>query len=155
MMKKYKSLIIAISFLLIGIIGITIYLIPSSNNENKVLYKYVSAINSGNIEKMNECCEDKIVNEYSSKSEDDKLAYALKCSKFDVNHYLSDDFKAIESIKLLSTKTEKEFSSFTKSYNINAFIRVEYVNSKNEKVSFVSKKTFEISKSNGKFLIIN
>ena len=158
-MSKNKNIIIAIILIIVGFIGVSLCTIPSISKEHKVIKKYVSAINNCNIEKIKECLPlEEIENMIDADYEDLFGSYSSELSsKLDFMEMsdlsacsgIPEDVKEIKRITLISTNKDKTANEnaellSSKTFTVNATIKVTYITSDDKIVSFTTIETFQL-----------
>lgn len=158
-MSKNKNIISAIILIVIGIMGVLLCTIPSMPKEEKVIKKYINAINDCDIEGIKKCLpleeiEKMIATDYeelfgsyseylSSKLDFMKMSDLSACSE------IPNDVKEVKNITLISTNRDVSAEEnvellSAKAFTINATIEVTYITSDDKTISFTTIETFQL-----------
>lgn len=165
-MKKYKSILISILLVVFGIIGILFCAIPHTSKEQKIVNKYIKAINNCDIEELKDCYPlkstnifsddyEKIFNSYSDRLKT-KLDY-IEMSGLSVCDKLPEEVKEIKNISLVSINNCSDDESFfsTKTFTVDATIKVEYISEEDEIFSFTAIETFQLVETGKGYKIVS
>lgn len=161
-MSKNKNIIIAAILIVIGIIGVLLCTIPSTSKEQKVINKYINAINDCDMEGIKKCLPleelgNLISTDYenlfslNSTESNSKLDF-MKKSGLSACSRIPDDAKEVKSISLISTlkdvSTEENVELLSaKEFTVYATIEVSYITSDDETAFFTSKETFQLTET--------
>lgn len=158
-MSKNKSILVAIILVVVGIIGILFCTIPSISKEQKVIKNYINAINNCDIEGIKDClpleeAENILGADYNdifgsySNNLNTKLDY-MEMSDLSACSEIPEDIKEIKKISLVSINkdsyTEESADLFSsKTFTVDATIKVTYIAANDEAISFTAIETFQL-----------
>lgn len=163
-MKKYIVVIIAAAFVLIGLIGALVCVIPTASAEFKTVDKFISAVDDCDYEAIVDCfpieelssvfgIESDDVLESSSEKLESKLDY-LKAFGGKAAKNVPEDAKSVEKIELIScSKFQEQSVGFLEETEVECVIRVEYITADDEKISFTVNEEYDLMMVDGKYKI--
>lgn len=150
MMKTKKWIaLIALVAVIAGMVGVIVCLVPGQTDSGKALAKYVAAINKGDTKAMKamdfrsvmaqafsaqlsgselEGLEDMFDNDSDELVSNDKIYKTLAASNLSIANRLPEDFKQIESVKIVgSTDGEAESYMGITGMNVALVLELTYV----------------------------
>lgn len=155
MIKKNLGLIIAAVLILVGLIGALVCAIPSVSDEQKLINKYIKAIDDCDLEAVKECMPIEELSGALSIDEGEifgdasryqtKLDY-LKVSGISGYGYIPEDAKEVKSITLVATEIKEgtELLLPDSTAVVKAIVKITYVDVNNKTVSFTSSDDFSL-----------
>lgn len=167
MMNNKKIMVLAaLLAFLVGLIGLIVCVVPGQTAPDKAISKYISAVNSCNLEKMHELSASSVLsgmlgqsggmgNIYGDESAPaDKIYTALQSSVFDAASDLPEDFKEIKSVNLVGcVDGELESAMGITGMNVRVVLEVEYVDGEGNAQSLYSTENIGLIKYGSKYYI--
>lgn len=153
--KKIVVLIALVAFL-VGLVGMIICVTPGQTAPDRLVAKYVKAINAGNIEKIRKMGMASVVSDAmgsqlggllgsvqdglsgdafdkDQQAPTDKIYNALKKSAFSVTGELPEDFKEIKSVKVVGcVDGERESYMGLTGMNVGVVLEITFVDAEGE-----------------------
>lgn len=154
-MSKNISIVIAIILVIVGIIGVIFCTIPTTSKEEKVVIKYINAIDNCDIDGVKDCLylgdlAYMDVDDYGLAEFDDNLSAKLdymKMSDLAALYEIPEDVTEIKEVSVVSIYKDSEDKQDVlseKTSAVNATIKVTYIDADGESISFTAVERFQI-----------
>lgn len=174
-MKKAKIIsIVALLAAVIGLAGLIVFLTPGQTKPDKIITKYVSAINAGKTDKMKDCTYSfsdmagLIGNQYSdflsgieNYADEDSTGYSdelygnFVASVFDSASELPSDLKKLKSIKVVGCVDGKEETQLgITGLEVKVVLKMDYVDAEGQKQTAYSVESVGLIKVKNKYYIV-
>ena len=166
MNNKKIMVLVALLVFLVGLIGLIVCVVPSQTAPDKAISKYISAVNSCDLEKMHEMSASSVLsgmlgqsgglgNIYGDENAPvDKIYAALQSSVFDIASDLPENFTEIKSVNLVGC-VDGEMESFMglSGMNVRVVLEVEYVDAEGNAQTLCSTESVGLIKYGSKYYI--
>lgn len=174
-MKNGIRVGIALLAFLVGVIGLVVCLVPHYSAPDKIIARYVAAINDGNVEKMNKCMLsgseefsnllgkemgdiDDLLGSLSSSEEaaPGNAAYvALQSSTFSAGNRLPDDVTEVKAVELYGcTDGETQTMMGITGLSVDVILKVTYVDGEGAEQTLFSEEDLNLIKSKSHYMIV-